>query len=178
MGENVLLKNEKTVKLIDFGTTLEGAAKDGMYPMYGNVDYQAPEMLSNFDAGTNTSKYAGREADMWALGVTVYMMLTGRRPFSDAQTDSEEIKERVKSMAYSFPADVPMSDEATDLVARLLTVRGNRITADQLLRHPWIQKFAVSTVTPQKPMARAPGAASSPKSAPKDRRRLSPVLSH
>jgi len=169
--ENVLLKDDKTVKVIDFGTAVQGTGnKPGMtefgeYPMSGTPDYQAPEMMLNYDAGSKRSKYAGREVDMWALGVTVYMMLTGRRPFSEAKTGRDDIRKRVMNMEYTFPDDVPISDEAKDLVARLLTGREERLTAEDALRHPWIQKFANPAVTPQIP-AGSSGAAS-PKSAPK-----------
>merc|ERR1711964_135233 len=115
--------------------------------------------------GSKRSKYAGREVDMWALGVTVYMMLTGRRPFSEAKTSRDDIRKNVMKMAYSFPDDIPISDGAKKLVSRLLTGREERLTAEDALRHPWIQKFANPAVTPQIP-AGSSGAAS-PKSAPK-----------
>lgn len=71
---NVLFNDRGEVQLTDFGvaklldqdTTLSG-------PLLGTPAYLAPEQLR----GTGVD----HRADLWALGVTLYQMLAGRRPF-------------------------------------------------------------------------------------------------
>merc|ERR1719204_2210174 len=47
--------------------------------MHGCPAYVSPEILR-----TNT-RYSGRAADMWGLGVMLYTMLVGRYPFHGAE---------------------------------------------------------------------------------------------
>jgi serine/threonine protein kinase len=45
-----------------------------MYTDTGTIFYQAPEMHDN-------NGY-GKKVDLWALGIVVYEMLTGMKPFN------------------------------------------------------------------------------------------------
>lgn len=72
--ENILVKNEKTVKVADFG--ISGVA-DRFNPDadWGTLKYMAPEVLS----GKNRLNSTG--VDVWACGVILYYMVTGSLPF-------------------------------------------------------------------------------------------------
>jgi serine/threonine protein kinase/sugar lactone lactonase YvrE len=79
--ENVMIVTEKdgrqTVKLIDFGIAkvqvVGDEAESKTLTFAGTINYVAPEQLMG-DAGITT--------DVFAFGVLVYEMLTGRRPFN------------------------------------------------------------------------------------------------
>ena len=43
--------------------------------------YMAPELFQNEGAGPSSNDY--RPADVWALGVTIYFILTSRVPFQN-----------------------------------------------------------------------------------------------
>lgn len=68
---NIMFDGDGEVKLIDFG-----AAKiwnpEKSYNFVGTMYYLAPETFIG---------YQGAEGDVWALGVTLYQLLTGRFPF-------------------------------------------------------------------------------------------------
>ena len=73
---NVLVSLDGSVKLTDFGVVKDLQASDltreGM--IVGSLPYMAPEVLASGD-------YDPR-ADIWALGVTLYELAAGTRPFN------------------------------------------------------------------------------------------------
>lgn len=78
--------------------------------MVGTEDYISPEILEE--------KVSGPSADLWSLGVIVYMMFTGESPF---KSQSQFITFRnIRDVKYTFPDDPSFTEEAKDLVSRLL----------------------------------------------------------
>lgn len=82
-AENWLLDNEKPLdavklKLIDFGLARELAPDAVAHTKAGSPYYVAPEVFSG--------KY-GHRADVWSLGVILYMMLSGVPPFTGTKTE-------------------------------------------------------------------------------------------
>ena len=81
--------------------------------MAGSAYYIAPEVLSN--------SY-GMEADMWSVGIILYIMLCGVPPFW-----AEEEEEIFAAIRGEQPVDVgsgawgEVSGDAKDLVQRMLT---------------------------------------------------------
>eukprot|EP01061_Rhynchopus_euleeides_P024427 TRINITY_DN39375_c0_g1_i1.p1 TRINITY_DN39375_c0_g1~~TRINITY_DN39375_c0_g1_i1.p1 ORF type:complete len:493 (+),score=116.98 TRINITY_DN39375_c0_g1_i1:31-1509(+) len=126
------------IKLTDFGFA-EKITPAGLTKCLGTPLYIAPEVLN---AGLfKTGEPYALTADMWSLGVIVYILLCGYPPFRGRSTN-EQFKAIVKG-AFSFPpARVwgMISDEAKDFVANLLVLDSeDRMTAGQALKHPWMQ---------------------------------------
>ena len=91
----------------------------------------APEMVKN-------QPYDHR-LDIWCLGVLLYELLHGDAPFK-GKTDQEKCDNIAHSATFQFSYDV--SYEARDLIQKILRPRpADRISMDEILRHPWMQKF-------------------------------------
>ena len=72
---NILVSPTGHATLIDFGfvQTPAEASQWATRPLAGTLAYIAPEMVTSALA-------AGPQSDIYSLGVTLYEMLTGRRP--------------------------------------------------------------------------------------------------
>ena len=84
--QNILVTSAGTVKVIDFGVAKAKnrvAGETGEGVVKGKIRYMAPEQVSN--------KNVDRRADVWALGVCLHELVTGRVPF-ESDTDIDVLK--------------------------------------------------------------------------------------
>jgi len=151
--ENVMLRKTSSgdaviIKLIDFGCSevlSHPEELDGMFPtssrrvltpMAGaTTAYCPPESFDDVPVSLQPS------ADMWALGVIIYMMLLGRHPFdSKCDASDEEIAKRIKEQRQPpLTKDLRISPSALDLLRKLMEPDPKqRMTAHELLHHPWV----------------------------------------
>lgn len=70
--ENILVDENNGVKIIDFGFSSKCGQK--LQNFCGTPPYMAPEIAGRVP-------YHGEPADMWALGILLYLMLFGKFPF-------------------------------------------------------------------------------------------------
>lgn len=139
--ENFLFKTKKhdksappledDLKATDFG--LSDFFNEGQIfnEVVGSAYYVAPEVLRR--------RY-GPAADVWSVGVIVYICLCGQPPFW-GQTETAIFNEILKGRVnFSSPPWPRISNSAKNLISRMLTMdTRNRITAAQALSHPWVR---------------------------------------
>ena len=137
--ENLLYgskKDDAALKIADFG--LASIIDDGqlLHSACGTPGYVAPEILKK---NKKKKKGYGLPVDMWSLGVILYILLSGCPPFY--QEDQNELFAAIIEGDYDFPSPDwdEVSDEAIDLVKKLLTLNPKkRLTAKQVLEHPFM----------------------------------------
>jgi serine/threonine-protein kinase len=96
--ENILLTSSKLptrAKLCDFGLAARSRAGERLTSRYGSPGYMAPEQFEgDYD----------RRVDLWAVGVILYEMLFGRRPFDG---DPVSIRHAHRHAEVPYPDDAP-----------------------------------------------------------------------
>ncbi|KAL7184983.1 hypothetical protein ACSBR2_027011 [Camellia fascicularis] len=134
-------KEDSILKTIDFGLSVFFKPAEQFNDLVGSPYYVAPEVLR---------KHYGPEADVWSAGVIVYILLSGVPPFW-AETEKGIFEEVLHGeLDFSLDPWPNISESAKDLVKRML-VRDprRRLTAHEVLCHPWVQ---VNGVAPDKPL--------------------------
>ncbi|EGC38218.1 hypothetical protein DICPUDRAFT_29047 [Dictyostelium purpureum] len=147
--ENILLKHRNfdqpdSIKLSDFGLSRTISEGSFMKTMCGTPQYLAPEILTNSSNGVGGY---GLEVDCWSMGAILYIMLCGYPPFDDNKDIS--IFEQIRKALFDFPDEEwkSVSDEAKDLIKRLLCVEPQkRYTCEQILDHPWYNKVIIINI--------------------------------
>ncbi|CAL8293714.1 unnamed protein product [Merluccius merluccius] len=110
---------------------LEDPRCDAMSDTHGCPAYVSPEILSG------SAPYSGKMADMWSLGVMLYTMLVGRYPFHDP--DPATLFSKIRRGQCCLPEG--LSPGAKCLLQSLLRKEpGERLTAAELLAHPWFRR--------------------------------------
>ena len=141
--ENILFSDKRnlySLKLIDFGLA---ANSDQDKKTVGTPSYMSPEMID----GESTF-----ESDIWSVGVIVYQMLTGELPFEGKKDDNfKTLHEKIKKENYDTKIldDKDCSEEVKDFINKALQKNiKNRLTVDEALNHPWINKFSTNSLDP------------------------------
>jgi serine/threonine protein kinase/tetratricopeptide (TPR) repeat protein len=94
---NVIVTSEGTIKILDFGLAklCHQPLLTRTHARVGTLFYMSPEQIDTEDVG--------QQADLWALGVVFYELLTGKKPF-DRETEQAIIQDILNS------SPVPPSD--------------------------------------------------------------------
>jgi serine/threonine protein kinase len=97
----------------------------------GSPAYVSPEVLI-------CRPYDGKAADVWGLGVVLFVMLTGTYPFQDRRPAKLFEKIQLAWHAVKFPET--LSTSALKLIKRLLSRDPKtRPSIEDLVSHPWVR---------------------------------------
>eukprot|EP00261_Vitis_vinifera_P007955 XP_002276630.2 PREDICTED: calcium-dependent protein kinase 34 [Vitis vinifera] len=141
--ENFLLLNKDEnapLKATDFGLSVFFKQGEVFRDIVGSAYYIAPEVLKR--------RY-GPEVDIWSVGVMLYILLCGVPPFwaeSEHGIFNAILRGHIDFTSDPWPT---ISSGAKDLVRKMLTSDPKqRITAFQVLNHPWIKEDGEAPDTP------------------------------
>jgi serine/threonine protein kinase len=130
--DNVLLDDDDVCKLCDFGVSRTLSPHKIVQEQCGTPAYLAPEIVK--DEG-----YSGFKADVWSLGVLLYVLVSGVMPFRASTVT--ELNKCILKGDFSFVSGVNLSPEIKDLICKMLTVDvDQRIDSSQVLSHKWFSK--------------------------------------
>ncbi|XP_066202078.1 PAS domain-containing serine/threonine-protein kinase [Saccopteryx leptura] len=120
--ENIVIAEDFTIKLIDFGSAAYLERGKLFYTFCGTLEYCAPEVLMG-------NPYKGPELEMWSLGVTLYTLVFEENPFSEPEETVE---------AAMNPPCLVSEDLMTLLSGLLQPVPEQRTTLEKLVTDPWV----------------------------------------
>jgi len=130
--ENILFDNttDLNVAITDFGFSLIRTPDDSLITSYnGTTNYASPELLFGIP-------HDGYKSDIWALGVCLYILLTGEYPFIG--NSMESFKECVMEERYIL--QLIHNDDAADLVVQMLKIeKSERYDINQVLNSKWLK---------------------------------------
>jgi len=161
--ENLMLCSRKrrggTIKIIDFGCAITQPV--------GHYDETGGNGSSDSDGGNNPGlietgttgywppeRFKGERltpaVDTWALGIILYIMLMGFHPFDiNCDRSDEEVAASIQENPLPPMDEVyvgHLSESAKDLIRRLMEPHpAKRMTAYELLHHPWVQGETATT---------------------------------
>jgi len=144
---------QERLKLIDFGlaTRIVGEGKTRkLMQMCGTCYYVAPEIIGLKNGAICKGDGYAQEVDIWALGVLIYMLVSGMPPFN-GKTHADVIW----SVANFKYCDDPLADafvgprwenvspQCKDLIRRCMEREPEkRLTAAGVQMHPWLCQVA------------------------------------
>ncbi|CAK7355124.1 unnamed protein product [Dovyalis caffra] len=135
--ENILVATSGQMKLADFGLAVRMSNGQSLRGAVGSPAYVAPEVL--------TGGYS-EKVDIWSAGVLLHALLVGVLPFQGDSLDA--VFDAIKKVNLDFKSDLweSVSQPAQDLVAHMLMRDVSaRLTADEILGHPWILFYTEPT---------------------------------
>ena len=145
--ENLLMASEESdqVKIMDFGFSKDSTMS--VPKTYcGTISYMAPEVT---DLISGTAVYDGAKADIWSLGVILYVTVCCSYPFGhDGRPElggesAHVVYERIRNRSFKDgPEELARycSPALQDLIIGMLTVDvDRRLDIDAIAAHPWMQ---------------------------------------
>ncbi|VAH95598.1 unnamed protein product [Triticum turgidum subsp. durum] len=124
-------EEDAQLKAIDFGLSVFFRPGERFSEIVGSPYYMAPEVLR---------RSYGPEVDIWSAGVILYILLCGVPPFW-AETEQGVARSILRGVLDFDREPWPrISDSAKSLVRQMLEMDPRkRLTARQVLAHPWLQ---------------------------------------
>ncbi|KAI0250591.1 kinase-like domain-containing protein [Lactifluus subvellereus] len=135
--ENVFIDNDGHIVLGDFGLARKLRAKEDTITtddMFGTPAYTPPEVF--------TGKPYGREVDLWAFGVMLYELITGKEAFKAnlPQDDPTWLAHLARNILHDELETSPyLTPDSTDLIEKLLR-KGPKTRLrnfDEIKKHPF-----------------------------------------
>lgn len=133
--ENILVGDDlDSVKIADFGLSKMVLPKEKMDSACGTLSYVAPEVL--------TMQGYGKEADLWSVGVIMFLLLCGKLPFDGADQNEIIVSTIQADLKINQSVWDKLSTDAKGLIKALLHKEpSERITARDTLKHPFFSSY-------------------------------------
>jgi len=136
--ENILLSRHWNVKIADFGFSRFCVDNDGKRVLSqtycGSAAYAAPEVVSG-------TPYNPKLADVWSLGIILYIMVNATMPFDDSNLKKLLKDQLARKWDFRTRVKDVLSHEVTQLIRAILEPDiTQRITLDRIATHDWVRR--------------------------------------
>ncbi|KAJ3428510.1 map/microtubule affinity-regulating kinase [Anaeramoeba flamelloides] len=122
--ENIIINKKYQIKLIDFGISNFEKKNEFLSTNCGSPLYTAPEVSKGKD-------YKGKKADVWSLGVILYLLVCGKLPFNDHN--------RIVPNDIQYPQN--LSHSLVSLIKKTLRYQSmKRPSCKKILKHEWMME--------------------------------------
>eukprot|EP00949_MAST-11_sp_MAST-11-sp1_P003073 g3073.t1 len=130
--ENILCDSAfDNLKLADFGLSRLVSPNELLYHPCGTPLYVAPEVL--------TGKGYSTPADMWSLGVILFLVIRGRLPYDFKRREDAVSTIESKELKFNDRVWSKVDEDCRNAVQALLCKdQAHRISAGDFLRHNWM----------------------------------------
>ncbi len=151
---NFVVDKANHIKICDFGAAREFRAGDPLiHCVTGEPGYQCPEILLR-------TMYNPRQADLWALGVVLYIMVTSKLPLGPI-IEKEEMLETLAQNegVLAFPANsqLLLSDDLKQLIHGVCNSQPeNRYGHSLIQNSPWMKATNTKVYIGNQHMTRVP----------------------
>ncbi|KAJ3352887.1 Serine/threonine-protein kinase par-1 [Entophlyctis luteolus] len=128
--ENLLLNDKKDILISDFGLgrMYNPDSQENLKTFCGTPNYAAVELISGIP-------YNGMKSDIWAMGVALYVMMTGRTPFTGSSIS--QLYSRIKAVDYKCPDY--FSGDLINLLGKIFKKDpAKRADMETLRQDPWV----------------------------------------
>mmetsp|Transcript_640 Transcript_640/g.382 ORF Transcript_640/g.382 Transcript_640/m.382 type:complete len:175 (-) Transcript_640:458-982(-) len=132
--ENILIDSDLNMKIADFGFASYKNVHD-LTSYRGTMTYMAPEIKEG-------KHYDGTQADVFSLGVILFILVQGIFPFKEARTEEFFYSLIINGDTETYWRKVHgenLSSEFRDLILRMFSFDPNkRPTIKEIRSHPWL----------------------------------------
>jgi serine/threonine protein kinase len=147
--ENCLVNSHDQIVITDFGLAAKYTGKET--GRVGKGFYIAPEVFEIEGKGDRRT-YDGAKADVWSLGVMLFMMITGVPPTEAPCNEDKRFRlikaGRIENMLRGWQMDHLFSKSALELVSKMLcTDPTKRISLKEILEHRFVKELPQNTAT-------------------------------
>ena len=103
------------------------------------VGYRAPELC----AQERGRVWNPKKADVWSLGIILFVLLVGGPPFTIADKRDKRFQivftGQIRKLLRAWGKDRSVSEDASDLISNMLSPLERRFTVEQVCAHRWMQ---------------------------------------
>ena len=138
---NILLDKNNNCKIIDFNfsSILENCWVDNVGKNVDCDDYFRPAEACDLNDDEGKIEYKGMPVDIWALGVTAYLLSYNKFPFFSESNDIFELYDKIHKKDFEIPDKPKRSKYFVDFLKRCLEKDPNkRITSEKILHLKWL----------------------------------------
>jgi len=141
--ENILLMSTMNIRITDFGFARIIKNSELSQTYCGSLAYACREILTGIP-------YDPMKADVWSLGVIIFVMLNKGMPFSDDSSNRKRLAEKQLRRDYKYREKVvnTISYEVKDFISKVLDpLPGSRPAAKDCLKHQWLAEYHSNMLT-------------------------------